>query len=319
MIKTVIIALLLYTIYRQIAAQESLEELWSAFKLSFSDYHLIYLLGAIFLMPFNWIFESLKWRVLLRTRLSLNTAFKAVLGGVAVSLFTPNRIGEYGGRVLFVEAKHNWKAVIATMIGSIIQLAILLFGGMFGLMFYARSVWGWEGMELWWVVLLSGGSGVLLLLIFFNVKRAVSLLRPILRWKIAQRFSTAIEMIADYEGEILIKAMCWALLRYMTFCIQYVLLLTFFSVKIPLWAAFSGVATIFLIQAGVPLSPVMGLLARGELALFIWAPFSEQTVGILASTFSLFIINLAIPALVGMVLIAKTNLLKSLGYENNDE
>ena len=75
----------------------------------------------------------------------------------------------------------------------------------------------------------------------------------------------------------------------------------------------------FFVQASIPLPPVMGLLARGEIALFIWGFFSEDQVAILAATFTLFVINIAIPALFGMAFIVQANILKSLGYEDGED
>ncbi|TNE63913.1 MAG: hypothetical protein EP344_04045 [Bacteroidetes bacterium] len=52
-------------------------------------------------MPANRILEAIKWHTLLRRSapISLGKALLAVWVGVSVSLFAPNRIGEYGGRI----------------------------------------------------------------------------------------------------------------------------------------------------------------------------------------------------------------------------
>ena len=44
--------------------------------------------------------------------------------------------------------------------------------------------------------------------------------------------------------------------------------------------------------------------------------FNGDQVAILAATFTLFVINVAVPALLGMLFIVQANILKSLGYEN---
>jgi hypothetical protein len=71
----------------------------------------------------------------------------------------------------------------------------------------------------------------------------------------------------------------------------------------------AGIATIFLVQASVPLPPAMGLLARSEIALFVWGFFTQDHVDILAATFSLFVINIAVPALLGLVFIVQVNII----------
>ena len=53
------------------------------------------------MMFLNWLVEALKWRYMISKieNISIMTAYRAVLTGITVSTFTPNRIGEYGGRV----------------------------------------------------------------------------------------------------------------------------------------------------------------------------------------------------------------------------
>ena len=51
----------------------------------------------------------------------------------------------------------------------------------------------------------------------------------------------------------------------------------------------------------------MGLLARGEVALKIWGLFTHNDLSILAATFSLWVINLIIPAFIGLVFILQAN------------
>jgi len=58
------------------------------------------------------------------------------------------------------------------------------------------------------------------------------------------------------------------------------------------------------------------LLARGEIALYIWQQFSNDEIAILGSTFCLFLFNLIIPAIIGAIFILKVNISKSLGYES---
>jgi len=89
------------------------------------------------------------------------------------------------------------------------------------------------------------------------------------------------------------------------------------GVDVPFGAAFAGIATIFLVQTGIPLPLAGSLLARAEIALFMWGTFDANELSILAATFGLFIINLALPALLGAVFIVKINEPKTIDYEKN--
>ena len=63
------------------------------------------------------------------------TAYKSVLSGVTLSLNTPNRMGEYGGRILYVKEGSRLKAISLSIAGSISQLIVTLVMGCGGLIY----------------------------------------------------------------------------------------------------------------------------------------------------------------------------------------
>lgn len=320
-IKIAVAILLIGAIYFQIAHNDRVGILWPAFQNGLHPRQLPWLLFAILLMPLNWGFETLKWHALIRrfSALTFWQAYQSVLAGVAVSLFTPNRIGEYGGRVLLVEVGNGWRAVAATLIGSISQLVALLSGGIVGLALFASAYFQWDSYLLWSVTLTGAALSMGLLLIYWHidlVAHALMKLRPGRYWKIA-RFNIAkpikeiLTLFQAYEKTELKRALFFAWVRYFTYCFQYWLLLRFFGVEITFVEAWPGIATIFFLQTSVPLPPAISLLARGEIALLVWTAFGVNELSVLAATFGLFILNLCVPALLGGWFIVKTNVLKS--------
>ena len=107
----------------------------------------------------------------------------------------------------------------------------------------------------------------------------------------------------------------WSLLRYSIYTVQYLFILRFYQVNIDIKDSLSAICAIFLLQTGVPLPPVIGLVARGNVAIQIWGLFHADPLSVLASTFTLWVINLILPSLMGVILILNTNLARSLGYE----
>lgn len=320
MLKGSIIALLLLTLYLQLFRRDNLPELWAIFKSELSTDRLPLLFLVVLLMPLNWALETLKWYQLIRpfSKIPFFKAFAAVLSGVTVSLVTPNRIGEYGGRVLLIEPENNWRAVIATLVGSWSQLLVLLTAGIIGLLYFATTYMDWA-IHLQKQLLIPGMILVLLLLFFYlNVGLCVPVLSRLPLLKRQDWLIRNIRMLETYSRKLLLITLSIAFFRYLIYSIQYFLILQFFGIQIDFWAAFSGIASIFLIQTSVPLPPLLGLLARGDIALYIWGYFHVNDISILAATFTLFIINLCIPALLGLTFIVKINVLKSLGYEKKE-
>ncbi|MBK7298693.1 MAG: flippase-like domain-containing protein [Flavobacteriales bacterium] len=71
------------------------------------------LLVMLVCMAVNWSLESHKWRWLLRPveRIGSWRSLVATIAGTSVGLVTPNRTGEFLGRVLFLKPENRVKAV----------------------------------------------------------------------------------------------------------------------------------------------------------------------------------------------------------------
>lgn len=318
-LKAIIAGLLAWAIYRQVFAQENFTDLWKTFTWYFTYPNLLWLLAVVCLAPLNLALEALKWQQLIKnfSNLSFWKTLQAILAGTTIAIFTPNRVGEYGGRILFMQKDQGWKAVIATMVGSLSQLLALLSVGLAGAVYFSINYLNPETYIIPVVILLGASFIGMLFFTFFNIDLIVPLAKRIPHIHKVKKYLRHLTVLKHYRSQELGCALLYAFLRYFTYSFQYYLLLQFYDIPAPLLAGMAGIATIFLVQASVPLPPVMGLLARGEIALYIWGFFAENQVNILAATFSLFVINIAVPALLGLVCIAQVNIIKFFGYEND--
>lgn len=311
-IKLIVAVLLIWVLHQQFFARDHIGEMWSVFLLKIEEGSTKYLLAAIILMPINWLFETLKWRVLILKfeRHSLWQSYKAILIGVTFSIFTPNRIGEYGGRLLLVSREHNWKAVIATLVGSFSQLVALLSLGFLGLMYFI-GFFMLETYMLRGIIVVGITMIALMLFCFYNIDLIIYVVKRIPYIHKFQSFIDNLSVLKTYDKRTLSFALLYAFARYTTYVLQYFFLLQFFGVIVPMSAAFAGIATIFLVQTSIPLPPLWDLIARGEVALQLWGLFDANEISILAATFGLWIINLIVPALIGMILMTRIDVVKS--------
>jgi len=87
--------------------------------------------------------------------------------------------------------------------------------------------------------------------------------------------------------------------RYVVFASQFYLLIRAFGPPIPIWQAYSGIALTYFLMTFVPLSSLAGLGIRGSTAVFVFSLFTPQTGGIVLAALSLWMVNLAIPAMGG--------------------
>jgi len=321
LIKGIIFLLLAWVIYRQIIARENIDNLWAAFYENVGVSTLPWLIPALFLMPLNWAFETQKWRILIEgfSPLSFSSAYRAVFSGVTLSIFTPNRIGEYGGRILYVKPEHNWKAVIATLVGSYAQLLALLSMGMIGLIYFSVIHELIDPFFLPIILFLGFTLVAVLLFCFFNIDLIVPIARRLPFIHKLKRFVKHVKVLRSYSTKTLAKALLFALARYWVYALQYYLLIRFFGIEVSLLEGLAGISTIYLVQTSIPLPPLMGLFVRSEVALFVWGMYSANEIAILAATFGLWILNLIVPALIGTIFMLNINVLKSLGYEKNND
>lgn len=316
-----VLLVLLLALWMELGNVEQYGRLWAVFLQHLQQAHLPWLIGAACLMPLNWLAETQKWHQVVRIYdpLPFHRALLAVWIGVGFSLFTPNRMGEYGGRILLVQPGNRWKATLATLVGNYSQLLVLLTAGLPAAIFFLEQHGGVEAASLGWGIL---AALALLYFLYFNMRRLLPLIRRdkrratghsaaatntaryrVLGSNLATRFGHFLlkeaVVLQHFSPRQLSNLLGWSALRYGIYATQYFLLLQFFGIS-PGWvAAYAGIATIFLIQTSLPLPPLTGLVARGNLAVWIWQPYGADALDSLAATFVLWILNLVLPALIG--------------------
>ena len=235
-------------------------------------------------------------------------AFKAVFAGLTFSLFTPNRIGEYGGRVLMVSKENRIRTIFATLVGSFSQWVVLVVGGWWAMIvaFYSGVI-PIGNLLFSGLVVLGLLASVLLFFLYFNM-HFLSRICKKFKWtgKLTQRLQNSVS--PKYSNKELMQALTFSFLRYMTYSVQYLFLLFFFGFDASAGNTFLCIMIVYLLQTGIPLPPSTGLLARGNIALLIFGYLSISAgapAAILASTFSLWIINVVLPAILGALFLVR--------------
>lgn len=318
-IKLLITALLAWSIYKYVFGKEDATAIWEAFIAHFTIEHIHWFIITILLIPVNWGLEALKWQQLIKSfsNYAFGRIFQAILVGIAIGFFTPNRIGEYGGRILLVESEHNWKAFIATAVGGFSQLLVLLSFGLLGLIYFASVYFSWDAYLLYLVFFLGLGLVSLMLFCFFNIDLFVPIARRLPFIKHLKKYIKHLKLLTEYKSKALWMTLFFSSLRLFTYSSQYYFMLRFFDIEIPtLLIGITGILTHYFLQTSIPLPPIFDAAARGPMALFIWQRFSDDAIGILGSTYTLYIVNLIIPSIIGAFFLLRVNIIKSLGYES---
>ena len=306
-----------WSIYREIKHQPDLEKTWAAIKKSFQGPLLWNLVAVIAGMFVNWSIEAVKWKISVKRiqEVGFFKAFRAVLSGVSFSVSTPNRVGEYLGRVLYMDAGNKLKTISITIVGSISQLIITLLMGCIGLIvlqpeFEAKHLI----TSIWMNVIIYGVIAVLIILTLIYFR-----LSWIIKWfdrlPGSKRFVYLVKAVEDFDATLLIRLLSLSLLRFIVFIVQYYLLFCLFDVQILWWQAFWSVSVSFLIMAVIPTFAIAELGLRGKIGLTLTGLFSANATGIFFATAGIWFINLIIPAIAGSLLILS---IKKI-YRDKDE
>lgn len=305
-----------FSIYRQVQQQSHLQAYWHRILQSFQSAKVIYLATVVLLMTVNWGLEALKWKLAVAAvhYLKFRQAFTAILSGVSFSVTTPNRVGEYLGRMMYLPEGKRLKVVSATLVGSLSQILITLFFGGIGLL-VLKSPLIETGLltAIWYRFALVAiwGSTLILTGFYFAL--------PFLEnWglRVLKRspYLYLIEAMQHFRGQLLSTLLGISGARYLVFMIQYLLLFRLFDVEVPAGVLFFVMSLVFLALAIVPSIALVEVGIRGEVSLQLVGLFTANSLGILLTSVSVWLINLVIPALMGSLLILK---IKVFSQEDN--
>ncbi|MBU0487307.1 MAG: flippase-like domain-containing protein [Bacteroidetes bacterium] len=291
-----------YFIYLELFEKRDIETVFSNISqmISGTDW---FLLVLTFLMVFdNWGMEAIKWRGVagILEPTSLLRSYKAVFSGVTIGMFAPNRIGEFGGKVLWLKPENRAKGVLAAFLTGWAQLLITLTFGAFSLTFFLRGNIDWFSqlptVSYSILCILALAIPALLIYIYVNISTKWQFLTKI---GLPKRFIKWVNFLSVFHPALLASLLLVSLFRYFIFFLQYFILLYVFDtgisfgqlmVLLPVaYVAMSFVPSIFIAEVGV----------RSSLAIAFLGLVSSNTEGIFAASVVIWAMNIAVPAATG--------------------
>ncbi len=303
---------LTWSIYQQVLRQPNLNESLHYIAASVYGPECWKLWTAVLLSVVNWLTEARKWQILMLPlqKLTLTAAFKGTLAGVAFAVNTPNRVGEYGGRMLYVEREYRIHSIALTMIGSASQLLVTFIAGLTGLIFvkthftevaapYISSHWINASLYIVTAFTIAGT------LLYFRLHWIVSFFR---RMGLSEKWIQYVKVVKDIPVSFLLRVLLLSAFRYVIFVCQYILLLQALQIEMPIVDAFWLISILYLILALIPTVTLLELGVRGKTSILLLQGFCNNTIGIYAGGMAIWIINLIIPALAGSFLAARLKL-----------
>ncbi|MGZ3889198.1 MAG: hypothetical protein ACXVI9_01750 [Mucilaginibacter sp.] len=259
---------------------------------------------VILLMAVNWITEAFKWKYITRELAGITTwqSIEAVFCGLTWAIFTPNRLGEYGGRVMFLPNRKRIHGMFVMAIGSFGQNVITNVLGLIALMWFAFTFLHINIAISLALSLAALGFMALMLVFYFNIGWLVTLLNRI---KFLKKYHRFFDIIGQYKTAELLNIMWFCLTRFFVFSFQYYLVIHLLLPDMPVFPMMMMVFCMFFIQSALPSLDLLDAGVRSMTASVFFAYITDQNIAVMAAVSSIWFINLILPAILGSVFVLK--------------
>lgn len=290
-IKVIFAILLVYVLYYQLNKTKAFE------NQPFVLVEPIGLLIGFLLMPLNWTLEGLKWRSILQKfqkRVGFRRLVFSLFTGISSSLFTPNRAGNFIGRMIWFGSGIRVQVSVLSIYGNVAQWMSSIIFGLTGIAFAKFFIFP-EG-NFWYTFL----SSIFIAMVVYLYLRPHVLPYFLSRFFLKRSMFQAGRVLQQHH---ILK---WELLglsiiRHAVFSVQFVLVMYAFGIELS-WDLLLAVWITYFVMTLIP-SPLFGkLLLRENAALWVIGSLDVDQGIILLSSVIIWFINLSIPALLGGII-----------------
>lgn len=297
--------ILAFVIYEKLKSHANRQQMAQLVQQAFSEKNRGYLIGLVVLMMLNWTIEAAKWRILVSKvqKVSLFTAVKAVLSGLSFSMFVPNGIGEYVGRIFYMQEGNRLRSISVTIVGSISQILVTIVMGFAGLLYLKNHAWkaviqqqGFTGFWLSGVLYMIAMTIVVVAFIYYRLSWLTALVEKI---PFVHKYRYFIQSLELFHWKELTKILAFSVMRYTVFIVQYILMLHIFNVDVNWFDAACTTSVLFLVLVILPTIPVADLGIRGETGMQLFGILSKNASGIFFTAAGIWLLNIIIPAMIG--------------------
>lgn len=249
------------------------------------------ILVLILLSSTNWFFEIMKWKELVSAinPISFNQSYHQVLGSLTASIFTPNRIGEYGAKAVFFQKDQRKQVMFLNLIGNWIQLATTLFFGSVGLFFFLRN---------FNATLYNDQFSLALSLVILAIFTTI-----IFKWMLFKYFKIKYfifkDRISNCSKTIYIKVALYSVIRYMIFSFQFYFILKLFDIQLGYLDSMILISATYFIVSIIPNIILLDVVVKGGVAVYLFSFLQVDEAIVLYTVTYMWILNFAIPSILG--------------------
>jgi hypothetical protein len=304
--KIIIVVLAAYFIYHKLSDNTNLTNFLDLIHRLNIVKVWITIIIILILMFANWLIESVKWKFLISKIeiIGFYRAVESVFCGLTWAIFTPNRIGEYGGRIFFLSPRKRLKGIVAMSVGQIAQMVITNVLGALALLWF---IYNFKPLDQWLFIaicVLVLGFCFFFLLFYFNIRWLEKSLNSI---SFLKRFKRFFGVLSEYHKKELAKVMLYSLARFAVFTTQYLLVIRLLITDIPYYESALMVFLLFFVQSALPSLDLLDVGVRSLTATYFFSFITHQEIAVMAAAALIWFVNLIIPAILGSYFVFKLN------------
>jgi len=264
-------------------------------------------LAAVLLLMFaNWALETVKWKYLSHRveRIGWWKAVKSVFCGLTWAIFTPNRIGEYGGRVMLLRPRNRASGAVAMGVGLFAQLVLTSVFGAVGVAWFVSEHLPVSAAVQLAVWALGAIYGLAFIVLYFNVRWLDVVVGKFRFWAKIKPFFAVLETFTPKE---LSHVLLLSLGRFAIFTSQYIVLMLVILPELPKVDMVLMVFILFFVQSAVPSLDILDFSVRSFVAGNLYAYVTTQEIAVMAIVSCIWFANLILPAVIGSFFVMNAN------------
>ncbi|WP_237239660.1 lysylphosphatidylglycerol synthase domain-containing protein [Wocania arenilitoris] len=258
----------------------------------------------LFLSFFNWLFEILKWKHLVSyiKKITFKNALEQSLGALTASLFTPNRIGEYGAKAIYYSANFRKRIVLINLLSNLLQMSVTLILGIVGFCFLVTTYD--VNLDYYRLarILSLGVMGILL--VGFGIKKSKFTIKGFSLEKLKS-------FVLEFPRKKIVFGFLYSLIRYAFFSFQFYFLLQLFGVNMTYINTMIIITSMYLLASIIPSIFIFDVVIKGSIALYLFDLAGVNEFTILSIITLMWLFNFVVPSLFGSFYVLNFNLPKN--------
>lgn len=262
-------------------------------SLSLANFH--FAVVALILLPINTGLDALSWYFIVNKSesVSYSKCLSIVLSGRSLNVISPLGLGDAyirydqwpTGRIASATgiAMDRLIKMVPTFLFGIASIAFLLNRGMSEM-----------NIVLYWSL-----AVLVVFLAFF-----------VFMWKPAKHYLQGqfqqLKNIPSFGGSLILRLLCAAIVRYMVFSVQFLLIFYWMEVNADTLTLLMGIFWIFFFKSLLPNVTILGDLTKRELSALMFFSFFVISLDLVAlASLLVWVLNIVLPAVVGLFFLSR--------------